>query len=127
MSTEENYSNVSHVQPEDPTLPPPITKGPLGLPPAPSNLITVDNPTTFVEKKADAQLEDPSNSEAKAEMYKHFKAIREHVCPLDSHCTKVDPRAILLGDSGAYTNSRVSEYEQTGRQRLALGGGEFTA
>src|SRR5215211_4948134 len=101
MSTEENYSNRSHVRPNDPdSVPPPVT-GKLGLPPIASNIATVQPHPQAGTVKLDAQPskeEQERDLDAKAEMYEHFKVIREHVCPLDSHCTKVNPKALLLGD-----------------------------
>jgi|SRR5215211_44760 len=129
MSTEENYSNRSHVRPNDPdSVPPPVT-GKLGLPPIASNIATVQPHPQAGTVKLDAQPskeEEERDLDAKAEMYEHFKVIREHVCPLDSHCTKVNPKALLLGDDSNYSLSDVSFSEATGKQRLALGG-EFTA
>src|SRR5215211_153091 len=133
MSTIDDYTvttttttTTTHTEPgNDPSAaaPPRITKGGFGFPPTPSNVADTlkreEHPLIPSEKVAAVSLEQ--QNEVKAKMYERLRQIRIDTCPLfGEHCTKLDAKAILLGDDGGYTNSQISQYEQTAKQRLAL-------
>ncbi|HKH86952.1 MAG TPA: hypothetical protein VKA40_10415 [Nitrososphaera sp.] len=125
MSTEEDYSNRSHVRPNDPdSVPPPVT-GELGLPRPPSNLISVEPHPRAGTVKLDAAQQQRSKEQAqdaKAEMFAKFRQTAKEVCVIhpDGHCKAVDAKALLLGDDSNYTLSDISFSEATGKQRTAL-------
>src|SRR5215216_1132993 len=125
-STEENYSNRSHVRPDDPDSVPPQVTGKLGLPAPPSNLFSVEPHPRAGTAKLDVQQqlneEEARDLDAKAQMFAKFRQTAKEVCVLhpDGHCKDVDAKALLLGDDSNYSLSDVSFKEATLKQRIAL-------